>query len=524
MGQPAIAQGTSQWYLIARRGVVRVCQGMRLGETAAGELSFDPSCAQIEVDIAEDGGLVLSAVDDHELSAVGKRHRRERVARYGRAEIRLAHNTVQIEPDFVDATQATKTVAFDVVGPDDAVAEPANGRLTRASLHIDRFVGLLPDAWRGSSNGAPSAAPRRGTGARVEPKLGDPPPRQTSRHDLDEQAADEGLTPRRNERTGAHRRASPTTAALIGLTGIGLVLLYPALRELDPTLRDVGEARSSYPPFDVGAPPPTSPSPPRAAVAESAERDGSNAALSWPPTPPFPTIDVPAGSERQNPSAAAMADRPPGPLPEAEQIAPTVDQAATAPVAKTAAPTIDHAAARTAERVVPPTERVVAPTERAVAPTERVVGSSAKPPVSQTAPPVRNNDSAKTAGVQGRASAASEAQSSGDTNRRKIGRALLAADQALADGRLTTPTETSAYTLYKRVLAMDPGSVEAKKGLQSVRAAVINRALAQLASRQLEDARRTLKTASDVGADPVLLANLRNEVEYRQRLAGERGP
>jgi hypothetical protein len=32
-----------------------------------------------------------------------------------------------------------------------------------------------------------------------------------------------------------------------------------------------------------------------------------------------------------------------------------------------------------------------------------------------------------------------------------------------------------------------------------------------------------LKTAAEVGADPLLLANLQNEVDYQQRLTVERG-
>src|SRR4051812_13888149 len=108
MGQPGIVQGTSQWYLIARRGdmVLRVRQGMPLGETATGELSFDPSCAQLELDIADDGGLVLSAVDDHELESGGTRHRCERLQRHLRAEVRLPHNVVQLDTDFAQPTQA----------------------------------------------------------------------------------------------------------------------------------------------------------------------------------------------------------------------------------------------------------------------------------------------------------------------------------------------------------------------------------------------------------------------------------
>jgi hypothetical protein len=47
---------------------------------------------------------------------------------------------------------------------------------------------------------------------------------------------------------------------------------------------------------------------------------------------------------------------------------------------------------------------------------------------------------------------------------------------------------------------------------------LINRALAQLAGDDLDDARRTLQSAADAGADPRLIADLRDEVDYRQGL------
>ena len=97
-------------------------------------------------------------------------------------------------------------------------------------------------------------------------------------------------------------------------------------------------------------------------------------------------------------------------------------------------------------------------------------------------------------------------------------RDLLAAELAFAQGRLTTPPEASAYTLYNRVLALDPGSPQAMSGLQSVRQELINRVLAQLAGDDLDDARRTLQAAADAGANPQLIADLRGEVDYRQRL------
>jgi hypothetical protein len=94
-------------------------------------------------------------------------------------------------------------------------------------------------------------------------------------------------------------------------------------------------------------------------------------------------------------------------------------------------------------------------------------------------------------------------------------RDLLAADLALAQGRLTSPPERSAYALYNRVLTQDPGSPEATSGLQSVREELINRALAQLAGGELDDARRTLQAAADAGVDLELIADLRNEVDSR---------
>jgi hypothetical protein len=50
---------------------------------------------------------------------------------------------------------------------------------------------------------------------------------------------------------------------------------------------------------------------------------------------------------------------------------------------------------------------------------------------------------------------------------------------------------------------------------------LINRALAQLAGDDLDDARRTLQSAADAGANPLLIADLRDEVDYRQSRRSE---
>ncbi len=61
--------------------VVRVRPGMPLGETEGGDLSFDRSCAQLELDIDDDGGLILSAIEDRELESAEGPHCRRRVWR-----------------------------------------------------------------------------------------------------------------------------------------------------------------------------------------------------------------------------------------------------------------------------------------------------------------------------------------------------------------------------------------------------------------------------------------------------------
>ena len=89
----------------------------------------------------------------------------------------------------------------------------------------------------------------------------------------------------------------------------------------------------------------------------------------------------------------------------------------------------------------------------------------------------------------------------------------------MAKGRLTQPPEDSAYTLYKRLVAFNPESSEARRGLQAVGAALVNRAFAELAAKRWSDARATLAAAAEAGASPDLIANLSGEVDYQRRLA-----
>jgi len=98
-------------------------------------------------------------------------------------------------------------------------------------------------------------------------------------------------------------------------------------------------------------------------------------------------------------------------------------------------------------------------------------------------------------------------------------RDLLAAELALAQGRLTQPPENSAFSLYKQLVASNPESSEAKRGFQAVGAALVNRAFAELAAKRWSDAQATLAAAAEAGASPSLVNDLSGEVVYQQRLA-----
>jgi len=185
-----------------------------------------------------------------------------------------------------------------------------------------------------------------------------------------------------------------------------------------------------------------------------------------------------------------------------------VQQPSTAQVAKTAGGAAVAGSETTAPKVAT-TAGADAAVERSATTTPEVASKAVERPATSREP---------------RATVVAKPKEKGETATRTESvelarrRALFAADQALAQGRLTTPPETNAYALYNRVLALDPGSAEATRGLQSVRQGLINRAMAQLASGALGDARVSLQAAAEVGADGMLVAHLRDEVDYRQRL------
>src|SRR5262245_13865255 len=145
MGQPGRRAGVSQWHLIAhaRHGdmVIRVWPGMPLGESPTGELSFQSSRAQLQLDIAHDGALVLSAADDHELaSTVNANRPYQRLELNRPAEIRLPHNVLRLVTDFLYPEPAGETVEVRAAQPTLANAEPRAEELPE-SQQLDEPLG-----------------------------------------------------------------------------------------------------------------------------------------------------------------------------------------------------------------------------------------------------------------------------------------------------------------------------------------------------------------------------------------------
>lgn len=218
MDQRGLAPNTDGWYLIANHGamVVRVRPGMPLGETESGELSFDPACAQLRLEIAEDGGLVLNAVDDHQLeTASGDRCRREHLGRQRGAEIQLPHNILQLDTDFVERAPAGEILQFRAIPANAADHDPGPEGSRPPEPAVPRNDGPEPAASApgaadekaprpihpGSPVGAPGGrrdpgkAARSGNRQRLETRSGIPLPRRGTAPERTPPATTAGPTP-----------------------------------------------------------------------------------------------------------------------------------------------------------------------------------------------------------------------------------------------------------------------------------------------------------------------------------------
>lgn len=95
---------------------------------------------------------------------------------------------------------------------------------------------------------------------------------------------------------------------------------------------------------------------------------------------------------------------------------------------------------------------------------------------------------------------------------------LLAAADALQSDRLMPPAEPNAFTLYNKVLAVEPDSEAAKRGLELVRNGLLDRARTLLAANDMAETLANLDAAERAGADAAAIEELRGRAAYRQRL------
>lgn len=470
----------SQWRLIASDGDldVRVRQDMRLGETAAGTLSLDPADARLSLEISTDGDLIIHAADGYELSTPESSHsRRELVPRHQRAEVRLASHLLRFNTPLVDETvpaatidiQSTAAAAPQGAPPPEDAAAAAGGRAA-GGRDVSLKKWFMPE-----QQPRPDEPPKAAAASEPEPaREREPQP----------------IAGSQDRQPAADRRTHSSTrlGALAGLAGVAMVAAFLLF----------GEGQSdgpSFPPAQETAPDPVE-RPPRATsdpAGEPAAISDTSAAEPLPAANPQPVL--------QPLSVPDAADPPRG---------------AAEPQETTGQPERSVAAAAepepevTIEPVVIPEVPRRSPPEPA---TDQPVAAAPPPPARPSLP---KPNPAQVAVLEriGRTATALAEELAQHRNR-------LAADLALRQGRLVTPPEDNALALYQRVLESNPQSSEALAGLQSVRQALINRTLALLAADALGDARQTLEAAERAGANPMLIENLRGEVEYRERRAGD---
>jgi TonB family protein len=439
-------QNQSKWYVIASQGnvVVRVLSGMTLGETAAGELSFKPSDAQFELNIDDDGSLLVSAIrgDGSDSSAQSPAHH-ERLVRGSRAEIALPHHNLQLNTEFLGFTRTKDTVRI------RESADPvAAGRHTSADI------------------------PSPGT---MEPALAPPAPQVRNHYGLPQiQRVPRGPTPApktladradkdQRPEPDARRRGRPVLAtAVILLVTVSIVSLLQ--------MRDRSEQTNALKSVDDAA-------------MEAAMKASS----------PVSSTDTKVNSSAES-SVGVSVEQVPEPPAASDSATPIFTPIPIEDAMSWPASEQQPATAQTNESVEP-VDLAEEPVKRGTA-----IGSQPTEPAAAVA----------------RRAPAPMRESSAQLARE---RDLLAAELALVRDQLIAPRETSAFALFSRVLQRYPDSPEAQLGLQAVREKLINRTFAQLAEGAWIDAAATLEAAEEAGADPQLVIDLRNEVDYRLQLA-----
>jgi TonB family protein len=99
---------------------------------------------------------------------------------------------------------------------------------------------------------------------------------------------------------------------------------------------------------------------------------------------------------------------------------------------------------------------------------------------------------------------------------------LLAAAKALREDKLVAPKGDNALALFRGVLAKDPASEAATRGLDLVAKELISRAWTQIRGQDLSGAAQAVADAKLAGAQESSLAELTGEIRYQNRLANAR--
>lgn len=482
----------AEWYVVTRSGAsaFRITPGLTVGETDTGALALnDPKAGHqwVEFVLADYGEPLANIVTRDKSLRVGDSTCLRHPLQAG-ATLKLPNNTLHISRDI--STSPTTGTVVEVVHRE--IPEPLQN--------------LMGPAWEEDPVPEPSAAATAGSA--------DPLRRLAPDDDFHRPPTMPELRPGARRPQSVERRRQVMimggALALAALCVAGVLALLASMSEreaariadFEPVAADNSPAVTA----PTQRPPPSEPSAGASRVVEPLPDAAPADAAASPPEP---------AATGQEAGQVAML---PGAEPE------VVEPVEVPPVARRAVPTLEPAGdAPVEEAEVAPVEQAeVAPVAQAeVAPVEQAAGAdaAAAEAVASAQTVDRPPDAALVAELE-RTGEAARAVAAELTRRRD----LLAADLALAQGRLTAPPQENAYTLYNRVLAADPASVEATSGLQSVRQQLINRALAQLAGARLADARQTLEAAADAGADPQLISNLRNEVDYRQRQIDNQAP
>ncbi|HEX7034626.1 MAG TPA: energy transducer TonB [Pseudomonadales bacterium] len=493
-------QDADAWYLAVRAGhlLLRVRSGMRLGEDDAGELIVDPPDPEVALNVADDGSLEIMACP-HRALELGEGAQRSRIdlPRGSRAQVVLTHNVIALASDFTEATLTAEPAAVNGDEPGD----------------VDRITVVPNPAEVPTAEPVPTALEVRESEAAADSRPDPHVLHYPARHPPPGPVAvsDPPPTADRPAR-GAHRTRNRAIALAAIVAAAAVWPLSRLVRMDEPA------------PMPDAAAPPGEQRPPRPNAGAAPELPALTQALAavdalladaQEPAPAALTalanslealLAVAPDDPRIRQRLLAINRRLAEPQPSRSVTEGPRAAASAAPLPAEAA--AQRPAARTAIELVlvPPTPRKPMP----VPPERREPAPAGPAPASAEPEPIELASFQVDTGQAERMRV--------DAVRLENERTLRAAAEALERGRLVAPPDASAYALYSRVLSSDPDAEIARIGIRSIREQLIGRVRTALAEDDPGAAMESLEDAAVAGVEPAILAELREEAEYRQRL------